>query len=184
MGEGWSDFASLWLYQKPSDGKYDAYPVGNYVLGWPPDGPGIRRYPYSFDMNIDPLTLGNYNGGYPNNEVHNAGELWASVLWDINWLLIDRRGYDPDLYNGTAGNNLAMRLILEGMKLTPLNPTFIDGRDAILAADMALTGGQNQYDLWTAFGAAAGVLVPVRRTPTRTSWSKPSICRPFRRLAR
>ncbi|MCY2986729.1 MAG: M36 family metallopeptidase [Planctomycetota bacterium] len=171
MGEGWSDFYSLMFTQKPTDGKLDAYPVGTYVLGEPTNGSGIRRYPYSFDMSIDPLTLGNYNGGFPNNEVHNAGELWASVLWDINWLLIDRHGYSSDLYNGNAGNNLALQLIMDGMKLQPANPSFLDARDAILAADVALTGGYNQYDLWTAFarrgwglsastpGANSGVVV-------------------------
>lgn len=55
MGEGWSDFYSLMFTQKPSDGQLDAYPVGTYVLGQSPGGPGIRRFPYSFDMAIKPL---------------------------------------------------------------------------------------------------------------------------------
>ncbi len=151
MGEGWSDWWGLMLTQKVSDGKFDAYPVGNYVLGLPDSGPGIRRVPYSFDLAIDPRTYGDFNGGFPNNQVHNAGEIWASALWDMNWLLVDKLGFDPDLYNGTGGNNLTMQLVLDGMKLQPANPSFIDARDAILMADQILTGGANEVDIWTAF---------------------------------
>ena len=44
-----------------------------------------------------------------------------------------------------------MQLVLDGLKLQPCSPGFIDGRDAILAADMASTGGQNQCLIWEAF---------------------------------
>jgi uncharacterized repeat protein (TIGR01451 family) len=37
------------------------------------------------------------------------------------------------------------------MKLQPCSPGFVDGRDAILAADMALTSGANQCEIWTGF---------------------------------
>src|SRR5207247_7314515 len=95
----------------------DPRPIGNYVLGQPATGGGIRRFPYSFDLNVNPLTLNNFNGGFPNNEVHNTGEIWASVLWDMNWLLINGintpdcqgnitpgDGFDPDFYHGTGGS--------------------------------------------------------------------------------
>ena len=93
-------------------------------------------------------------------QVHNTGEIWCSTLWDINWLLINKHGYDPDLYTGydasgsvaeRAGNKLAMQLVMDGMKLQPANPSFAQARDAILAADLALTGGANQAELWQAF---------------------------------
>ncbi len=47
--------------------------------------PGIQpeRLP-PFDMTINPLTYGDFNGGFPNNEVHNSGEIWAAELKD--WL--------------------------------------------------------------------------------------------------
>jgi uncharacterized repeat protein (TIGR01451 family) len=44
-----------------------------------------------------------------------------------------------------------MALVLEGMKLQPCNPGFVDGRDAILLADMNLYGGANQCLIWEAF---------------------------------
>lgn len=164
MGEGWSDWWSLMFTQKAGDTANDRRPVGNYVLGQPANGGGIRRFPYSFDMSINPQTLGDFNGGFPNNEVHNAGELWATVLWDMNWLLINGDttpdcngnttpgyGFDPDLYNGTGGNNIALQLVMDGLKLQPANPTFTQARDAILQADMINNGGANQDLIWTAF---------------------------------
>jgi len=56
-----------------------------------------------------------------------------------------------DLYNGSGGNNIALELILLGMKLTPVNPGFVDARDAILRADEAIYGGANACIIWEAF---------------------------------
>ncbi len=42
-----------------------------------------------------------YNGLEVANGV---GEIWNSALWDLNWLLINKDGFDPDLYNGTDGD--------------------------------------------------------------------------------
>src|SRR5262249_60734813 len=84
MGEGWSDWWALMLTQRTTDTKNAAYPIGNYVLGLPQTGGGIPNFPYNFTMAIDPHTFADFNGGFPNNEVHNAGELWATALWDMN----------------------------------------------------------------------------------------------------
>ncbi len=153
MGEGWSDWWGLMFTQKPSDAKMDSYPVGTYVLGESSTGGGIRRYPYSFDMRVDPLTYGVYN---VSQEVHDAGEIWCSALWDMTWLLIDKYGYSSNLASGytgagSAGNILALQLVMDSLKLAPVYPTFLDGRDAILAADQVLTGGANELEIWTAF---------------------------------
>lgn len=40
---------------------------------------------------------------------------------------------------------------MEGIKLQPCSPGFIDGRDAILEADRALTNGENQCMIWEVF---------------------------------
>ncbi|MBX9584993.1 MAG: M36 family metallopeptidase, partial [Gemmataceae bacterium] len=166
MGEGWSDFYALMFTQRAADKKTDSFGLGNYVLGLPANGGGIRRNPYSYDMTIDPITYDAFNadrsaGGEP--QVHNTGEIWASTLWDLNWLLTDKYGFDPNLYTGYtagrnpgngpggAGNKLALRLVMDGMKLQPANPSFIQARDAILSADVALTGGQAQREIWAAF---------------------------------
>jgi hypothetical protein len=173
MGEGWSDFYSVMFAQRAADRKNDTVGVGNYVLGFPANGPGVRRNPYSFDLTLNPITYDAFNadrsaGGEP--QVHNTGEIWASTLWDLNWLLIDKYGFDPDLSTGytgffsptgpkrlpggapgLAGNKLTLRLVMDALKLQPANPSFTQARDAILSADLALTGGQAQREIWAAF---------------------------------
>lgn len=161
MGEGWSDFYSLMFTQKTTDAQADAYPVGNWVLGQSPAGGGIRSFPYSYDMTINPLTYGVGNARFPVGSPHAEGEIWASALWDMNWLLINGDlggpnpfsglGFDPDLYNGTSGNNVALQLVTDGLKLQPANPSFLDARDAILLADQLNYGGANFVAIWTAF---------------------------------
>ncbi len=156
LGEGWSDWWGLMLTQKSTDGKMDSYSIGTYVLGQSPTGGGIRRYPYSYDMSVNPLTYGDYNSS---PEVHDAGEIWCSALWDMTWLLIDEYGYTSDIANGydptdptcNGGNNLALQLVMNSLKIMPVSPTFLDGRDALLAADQVLTGGANKELIWTAF---------------------------------
>ena len=56
-----------------------------------------------------------------------------------------------DRYNGSGGNNVALSLVSEGLMLQGCNPGFVDGRDGILAADMAMFGGANQCIIWEAF---------------------------------
>ena len=60
-------------------------------------------------------------------------------------------GFDPDLYNGTAGNDRALGLVIEAMKSTPCSPGFVDARNAILEADRILYGGADQALIWAAF---------------------------------
>ncbi|MDB5352493.1 MAG: regulatory domain of in-like proprotein convertase [Planctomycetota bacterium] len=153
MGEGWSDWFGLMFTQLPTDSFSTLRPVGNYVLGLPNSGGGIRTFPYSFNKLADPRTIGGYNS---NGEVHDTGEIWCEALWDMNMLLTAKYGFNPNLSKGyvddtSGGNQLAMQLVMDGMKLQPANPSFSDARNAILAADQALTGGANQYEIWTAF---------------------------------
>lgn len=156
MGEGWSDWFGFVLTMKPTDNKFTEWRQGEYFL--PPNG--ARAYPYSFDLTVNPRRLGDFNAppdptlpfpfSAPGSEVHNSGEIWAAALIDMTWLLVDKYGFDPDLYNGTGGNNLALQLVIDALKLQPPNPSFIEARDAIIAADLALTGGDNFNQIWEA----------------------------------
>jgi extracellular elastinolytic metalloproteinase len=149
MGEGWSDWVGLMITMQAGDQADDARGIGTYAIGEPADGVGIRQYPYSYNMSINPLTYGNLaaTGG----QVHAVGTIWATMIWDLNWDLIAEYGYDADMYNGNGGNNIAMQLILDGMKLQPCSPGFVDGRDAILEADELANGGANRCIIWNAF---------------------------------
>jgi len=153
MGEGWSDWFGLMLTMKTGDAGTDSRAVGNYALGQGTNGGGIRPTPYSTNTAINGTTYGDINGlAVP----HGVGYAWATIIWDLTWALVDDQGFDTDFYNGTGGNNVAMALIIEGLKNTANNPGFVSGRDGILQADQDLYGGQFNCIIWDVF-AARGV---------------------------
>lgn len=149
MGEGWSDFFGLIMTMEPGDQSTDRRGVGTYVIGEPVSGGGIRPAPYSTSFAENDFTYANTNSGV--SQPHGIGFVWCTMLWEMTWELINVYGFDPDIYNGNGGNNIAMQLVIDGLKLTPCNPGFVDGRDAILAADVANNGGANQAHIWAAF---------------------------------
>jgi extracellular elastinolytic metalloproteinase len=154
MGEGWSDFMALmvttdWSAAAITDGPKPR-PLGTYVEGQPATAGGIRTFPYSTDMGVNPWTyamLATSTGG----EVHTIGEIWCATLWDMNWNIIQSEGIDADIYHGTKGNNIALQLVMEGFKLQPCSPGFLDGRDAILKADSLLYNYKHKCAIWNAF---------------------------------
>ena len=125
--------------------------IATYALSQPVTGAGWRTYPYSTDMSINPLTYADLPA--TNGLVHNIGEVWATVLWDMTWSIIQVDGINPDLYNanGPGGNSVAMKLVMTGLKLQPCSPGFIDGRDAILKADTLLYNDKYSCAIWKAF---------------------------------
>ncbi|MDX1912195.1 MAG: M36 family metallopeptidase [Saprospiraceae bacterium] len=138
MGEGWSDWAGLILTVEPGDAGADKRGIGTYALYQETDGQGIRRYPYSTDMSIAPLTYGDV----PSSAVpHGVGEVWSNMIWDLYWAMVEKYGWDPDLNNTNSGNYRAVQLVVDGMKMQPCGPGFIDGRDAIMMADVANYNG-------------------------------------------
>ena len=150
MGEGWSDYMSLIFTIKSGDTETDNRTVGTWLLGTDENGPGVRPTPYTTDLLVNPTTYGDIGGlAVP----HGVGYAWNTMLWEMTWGLINAHGFNPDIYGDwtTGGNNLALQLVMDGLKLTACGPGFVDGRDAILAADMNLTGGANQCIIWTAF---------------------------------
>ncbi|MEO0042094.1 MAG: hypothetical protein RL329_1542 [Bacteroidota bacterium] len=148
MGEGWSDFLALAITAKPTDRAAQRRGIGTYVSRQGVDGKGIRKYPYSNDLIINPLT---YDDIILEPEIHAVGTVWAAMLWDLYWKMIDRYGFDANLNNTNSGNGRALRLVMDGMKLQPCNPGFVDGRDAILAADRADFSGAHQCLIWDVF---------------------------------
>ncbi len=148
MGEGWSDWFGLMLTTNSSDVGTDGRGIGTYALGQSTNGVGIRDFPYSTDMSVNPFTYNDIDGvSIP----HGVGSVWSTMLWEMTWALVDIYGWDDDYYYGTGGNNIAMNLVIEGLALQPCSPGFVDGRDAILAADQALYGGANVCAIWAAF---------------------------------
>lgn len=148
MGEGWSDYFGIMITMQSSHTSTHSRGIGTYLFGQGPNGPGIRTYPYNTNMSVNPHT---YDSIKTEGAPHGLGSVWCVMLWDMTWLLIDEYGFDADFYEGNGGNNMALALVTEGLKLQPCSPGFVDGRDAILNADTALYSGENECFIWHAF---------------------------------
>lgn len=148
MGEGWSDFCTLVTSAQEGDTGPKRRGIGTFVDGQRTDGTGIRQFPYSTDMSINPHTFGDVAAV---SGVHAIGSIWCAMLWDLYWALSDEYGFDPLLQDPNSGSFKAVQLVVDGMKLQPCSPGFVEGRDAILAADAANYGGENEELIWGVF---------------------------------
>ena len=148
MGEGWSDFFSLVTTAKPGDNGGQARGIGNYAVRASANASGIRRLPYSNDLNVNNQT---YDDVIATTAPHPLGEVWVGMLWDLYWRLVDVYGWDEDVINGNGGNNIAIQLVTDGMKFQNCLPGFIDGRDAIIAADVVNFDGAHECLIWEVF---------------------------------
>ncbi len=172
MGEGWSDFYALSLLNGTNahdpDASYAAGAYATYKLGGLLDNYlyAIRRFPYSTDNTVNPLTWADVDdvtfdlsGGIaasPLNfsdsggmEVHNAGEIWALSLWEVRSRIIaDPNGASGDV---PTGNHTMLQLVTDAMKMTPISPSFEQARDALFDADCAINGCANEESIWGGF---------------------------------
>lgn len=142
INEGNSDFFAL-LMQVPQSAAVDgAYPLGTYSTQ--DFGAGIRFYPYSSSLLVNPLTYASLGHVASRPEVHADGEIWAVTLWQMRSALINSLGF-------TTGTARAAQLDIDALQLLPNDPTFVDFRNAIFAADQARYGGADINTLWAAF---------------------------------
>lgn len=180
MGEGWSDFFALMLTNKPGDNASVARGTGTYAVGQAITGGGIRPAKYSPDFNINDYTYTDTNGltvvnqnGQTVPDVHSIGFIWASILWDLNWKYVEKYGYSSDVTaNVNSGSSKVLQLVMDALKLQGCNPSFITGRNAIIAADQAKTGGVDKCMIWRTFAkrgvgvnATPGTTTPANNTP-------------------
>lgn len=153
MGEGWSDFFALMLTNRPGDNKDVPRGVGTFASSESVAGNGIRPVRYSPDFEVNSYTYGATNsmGTNASPTVHSIGFVWATMLWDLHWKFAEKYGYSSDVMaNATNGSTKVLQLVTDGLKLQPCSPTFIDGRDAILQADLA-AGGADKCMIWETF---------------------------------
>lgn len=155
MGEGWSDYFGLmltqdWASSLITDGFNKPRGIGTYALDQPITGVGIRQYPYTTNMAVNPFTYANITTvAVP----HGIGSVWCTMLWDMTWDMIQLDGINPNIFNasGVGGNIAALKLVTEGMRLQPCSPGFVDGRDAILKADTLFFAARYSCIIWNAF---------------------------------
>jgi hypothetical protein len=158
------------------------YPNTPYPFGGPDFAPdvlnnayyyGIRRYPYTRDMSKNPLTFKHISDGVPlpatptvsprgsgsaNSEVHNTGEVWASMLWECYSNLLN----DTARLTFAQAQDRMKRYLVAAFKITPTDPTFVNARDALLAVMLAQDA--QDHDLCFAGfakrGLGAGAVAP------------------------
>jgi extracellular elastinolytic metalloproteinase len=162
MGEGWGDFFAICMTSKSTDDFANGvFAVGgwtdlmssfrdNYYFS-------IRRYPYTADMTRNPLTFKHIGdnvvlpvgpphspiAGGPNNEFHNAGEVWCAVVWEVFVNLVAK-------YQHEEAERRMLTYVIGGLKLTPSRPTFTQARDGIIAAVSSLDPG-DLPEVWAGF---------------------------------
>ncbi|ORZ32151.1 Fungalysin metallopeptidase-domain-containing protein [Catenaria anguillulae PL171] len=158
MGEGWGDVWSVMLRMRTSAMAHRSWPhpweMGKYANG---GKVGIRKYPYSPDMDVNPSTYSTMNAnGYWG--VHAKGEVWAIMLLEVLWSLVDELGFTSDWLSASRehGNTLMMQIIVDALKMQPCRPTFLDARDAMFQASRAF--------------AKRGLGVNAKRIPAKSPW--------------
>src|SRR3546814_16665494 len=79
-----------------------------------------------------PLAFG--ADGVGNSEVHNVGEVWAEMLWEVYASLLNHHDFQ------TAQDRMK-DYVIGGLKMTPSSPTFTEERDGVLAEALATDAG-------------------------------------------
>ncbi len=153
MGEGWSNFYALeylvtrgYTTNTPGPGELtlDLYLAKNRA--------GYARTEATdcglgeVDPNCVQIGTGDPGGytyddvgdGQLGTEVHDAGEVWGQTMFDI-W--------------EELGHRVTMAVTTEGMRLSTDDPSMLDMRDAMFAADEAIYGGAHYDALWERFAA-------------------------------
>jgi len=154
MSEGWGDFNALLMMLRDTDGRDGTFGAALYALtggglgvaGFGDPGYfGIRRFPYSVDRTKNGLSFRHISDGVAlpdtainagpavnrNSEVHNAGEIWAQMLWDVYNVLLDQHPF-------AEARRRMTDYVVSGLLLTPPEATFTEARDALLAAAGAI----------------------------------------------
>jgi hypothetical protein len=183
LNEGWSDWWSLMLLQQSASETTTGRALSTYLRGQNQSGSGIRDFRYDYDITSQTFETFLQYGPAPDQsfEEHDSGTRWAATLWDLNHLLIQKYGFDPNVYDSTspAGNIRALQLVMTALSLQPANPSFIEARDAILLADTLLYGGVDHDAIWEAMarrGLGFGASTPsATSTLLTTSFDVPGL---------
>ncbi|NNE04541.1 MAG: hypothetical protein HKN15_02295 [Xanthomonadales bacterium] len=172
LNEGWADFIGVLVNVREADfsaiapGETSSYAVGSYfnrdynpiistaTSTGTPDAYfyGIRRWPlgpsnplmFRHMAHEEPLPAGfdfyDWKGRtIHNTEIHTAGEIWSAAMWDCARAVLSR----DDRSFGKNWSRVAEYTVV-GMKLTPVDPTILEARDALLSAIEAMDSQDHQ----------------------------------------
>jgi hypothetical protein len=202
LNEGIADFVGLLLSVRAADRNampdrppfYGNYAIGAYMNrdydyprdpypaagspGYPDDSyyHGIRRFPHSADLAINPLTFKSIGMDHPlpdslhandwklraltNAEIHTAGEVWTEALWQCSRGIIAA----APAANFEQARNRFLANLVASLKLIPADADYAEARNALLFAIRA----DNEADYrrcrtgFSERGMGAGAVAPDR----------------------
>ncbi len=179
--EGWADFTALQVMLRQGDDLGGTFAVGQYATRADTDPGyfGIRRYPYSVDFTKNALTFGDISdgqalpqgvaenpdvAGIANSEVHDAGEIWATMLFEGFVAMLQRSKAANPPYTFDQARRRMSDYVVGGMMMAPVDPTYTEQRDGILAAAFAADpkDGQLLAQAFARRGAGTCALSPPR----------------------
>lgn len=168
MGEAWSDWYALDLLVAEGD-QADTPAPGEVMLGGYLGG-GVNTFRYgSLDCPVGisatncpaggGYTFGDFGRVWAGTEtvygpqVHADGEIWGQTLWDLRTAVIAAREEAGGTYE--EGLRDVRALVTGGMRGSVANPSFLEMRDQILAADQNpdVTNGVYHDVIWEVFAA-------------------------------
>ncbi|MBP2327684.1 hypothetical protein JOF56_008069 [Kibdelosporangium banguiense] len=159
MNESHSDlFAMEYLYEYGFKPRGDTpFVTGGYATG--DNKAGIRNY----DMSKSPLNYSNIAYDLVGQQVHADGEIWSATSYDVRQVMIDKYGLGtPALQRACAdgkqpvekcpGNRRWVQQAFDALLLSASGAvSYVDMRDATLAANEIRFGGRDVPLLWNAF---------------------------------
>jgi uncharacterized repeat protein (TIGR01451 family) len=165
MGESFGDFNAMEYLNEygfvPVTDE-NPYSVGAYATG--SKSRGIRNY----GMNMSPLNFSNMGYDITGPQVHADGEIFSATQFELRtnmnaqvdattpWQSSDQTlqqkcadGFDtPD---HCPGNRRWIQNYFDAMLLMPVGPSYVDARDAQIAADTLRFGGIHHNVMWGSF---------------------------------
>jgi len=164
LNEGWSDFTAFMYTLDSTDNLREAVvAIGDWVT-YRLNGNdyvdnyyfGFRDLPVTWDMSKNPTTYADtdpnqfhIDASVPRTDLPNGlgphfiGQTWTLALWDTFVLL-------NDVYSFEESKSIIMKIVIEGLRLTPPEPTFVEARDAFILADRVLFNGEHRIAIWEA----------------------------------
>ncbi|MEU5876413.1 M36 family metallopeptidase [Spirillospora sp. NPDC047279] len=133
------------------------YVTGGYVTG--DKRAGIRNH----DMSRSPLNYSDIAYDLVGQQVHADGEIWSATQFDVRQAFVDRYGQGSPSRNRACadgrtpvdrcpGGRRWVQLSFDALLLMASGAvSYVDHRDALLAADAIRFGGANKALLWNAF---------------------------------
>jgi len=170
MSEGFADFVAGHTTINEGDDPLGTYATGLYSLADRENSAyfGIRRVPYSADFTKNALTFRHISDGEPlptshpldptsapNSEVHNAGEIWGTMMHDVYMALVQQTLAAAPRYDFDQARRRMADYLVAGISLAPPDATYTEQRDALLAAIVAADA--SDFDLAAEAFARRGI---------------------------